>query len=251
MDARSIGEKISDLRKKRGYTQQELADKIGVTNKAVSKWERGVNFPDMGIIDDLAEALGTTSPELMEGTDEDVGKYKYLVTIPLISEFIFVAMFFLIGTTVGEFNEYIRMIMFILQMAASVGLMAGMLVCKRYIWGTTKDYDTDNTLLIDLFTLRNFLRSENEEVEKNRNLRPMIISTAIFVLFLISKDCYFLEGMDMLGYYLSVVLIFLYFNQLTERYDSTGRKILINTSATVILTVILIVLGMFMNPEML
>ena len=248
MNASSIGEKISELRKERGYTQQELADKIGVTNKAVSKWERGVNFPDMGIIDDLAEALGTTASELMEGSDENIGRHKYMLTIPLISEVIFVSMFFLIGTTTGECSDTIRMILFILQMTASIGLMAGMLTCKKYIWGNKRDYDTDNILLLDLITLKNFIRSENEEVEKNRNIWPMIISTAIFILLIISKDYYFMEGLDKLGYYLVVFLIALYFVQLMERYDIKGRKLLINVSAIVALTVIFIVLGIFIDP---
>ena len=230
MNASSIGEKISELRKERGYTQQELADKIGVTNKAVSKWERGVNFPDMGIIDDLAEALGTTASELMEVSDENIGRHKYLLTIPLISEVIFVSMFFLIGTTTGECSDTIRMILFILQMTASIGLMAGMLSCKKYIWGNKRDYDTDNILLLDLITLKNF------------------ISTAIFILLIISKDYYFMDGLDKLGYYLVVFLIALYFVQLMERYDIKGRKLLINVSAIVALTVIFIVLGIFIDP---
>ena len=65
MDAIIMGKKIQELRKAKGLTQKELASKVGVTNKAVSKWERGLNFPDIGIIGDLAEELGISATELL------------------------------------------------------------------------------------------------------------------------------------------------------------------------------------------
>lgn len=79
MDAKSIGKKIYTLRKQNGFTQRELADKVNVTNKAVSKWENGVNFPDPGIMDDLAEALGVTVTELIEAKEEDIKVNKPLL----------------------------------------------------------------------------------------------------------------------------------------------------------------------------
>ena len=48
MDAQYTGEQISRLRKQKNLTQRQLAEQLHVTDKAVSKWERGVNFPDLG-----------------------------------------------------------------------------------------------------------------------------------------------------------------------------------------------------------
>ena len=67
MDSNKIGAFIAQVRKERGVTQLELAQKINVTDKAVSKWERGVGFPDIKIIEALAEALGVSVSELMNG----------------------------------------------------------------------------------------------------------------------------------------------------------------------------------------
>ena len=61
----SMGEIISTLRKEKGMTQKELADKLGITDKAVSKWERDVSFPDTATIPKLAEILGVSVEELM------------------------------------------------------------------------------------------------------------------------------------------------------------------------------------------
>ena len=65
MDAQYTGNQISVLRKALGLTQRELAEKLHVTDKAVSKWERGVNFPDLGLLEALAETLGTTPANLL------------------------------------------------------------------------------------------------------------------------------------------------------------------------------------------
>lgn len=67
MDSNKMGAFIAQVRKERGVTQLELAQKINVTDKAVSKWERGVGFPDIKIIEALAEALGVSVSELMNG----------------------------------------------------------------------------------------------------------------------------------------------------------------------------------------
>ena len=67
MDSNKMGAFIAQVRKERGLTQLELAQKINVTDKAVSKWKRGVGFPDIKIIEALAEALGVSVSELMNG----------------------------------------------------------------------------------------------------------------------------------------------------------------------------------------
>jgi len=58
MDNKKIGNLISELRKKKGLTQQELGDKVGVGFRAVSKWERGITLPDISIMSDLSDTLG-------------------------------------------------------------------------------------------------------------------------------------------------------------------------------------------------
>ncbi len=59
MDIIKVGKNISELRKKKGLTQQELGDKLFVTDKAVSKWERGLSLPDISILEKLADILDT------------------------------------------------------------------------------------------------------------------------------------------------------------------------------------------------
>lgn len=67
MDNQKFGAFIAAARKEKGMTQSELAEKLHVTDKAVSKWERGAGFPDIKTIEPLATALGLTIFEIMRG----------------------------------------------------------------------------------------------------------------------------------------------------------------------------------------
>lgn len=67
IDAIKIGKAISYLRKKVGYTQRELANRLGVSDKAVSKWERGLGLPDTAIIGKIAIILDTDTDSLLAG----------------------------------------------------------------------------------------------------------------------------------------------------------------------------------------
>lgn len=61
------GEFIARKRKERGMTQKEMAELLGVTNKAVSKWETSQGMPDIGILPELGKALGVTVDEILMG----------------------------------------------------------------------------------------------------------------------------------------------------------------------------------------
>lgn len=65
MDAKKFGTFIATLRKENNMTQVELAQKLQMTDKAVSKWERGLGFPDINTIEPLADALGVSVLEIM------------------------------------------------------------------------------------------------------------------------------------------------------------------------------------------
>ena len=66
MDAKEFGAFVQSCRKDLGLSQSELALKLGVTAKAVSRWERGVGFPEIKLLEPLADALGITMIELMQ-----------------------------------------------------------------------------------------------------------------------------------------------------------------------------------------
>ena len=65
MANRTMGEIISTLRREKGLTQKELGDMLGITDKAVSKWERDIACPDTMTIPNLAEILGISVEELL------------------------------------------------------------------------------------------------------------------------------------------------------------------------------------------
>lgn len=65
MDSKKFGEFVAETRKELGLTQSELAKKLSVTNKAVSRWETGAGFPDINTLEPLAEALGISVVELI------------------------------------------------------------------------------------------------------------------------------------------------------------------------------------------
>lgn len=67
MDYEKTGKFISQLRKEKKLTQKQLAEKLNVTNKAVSKWETGLGAPDISLLKELSKILGTSVNELLLG----------------------------------------------------------------------------------------------------------------------------------------------------------------------------------------
>ena len=65
MEKKTFGNLVTQLRKAKGMTQADLAEKMGITDKAVSKWERDLSYPDIASIPHLAEILGVTVDELL------------------------------------------------------------------------------------------------------------------------------------------------------------------------------------------
>jgi len=66
IDKKEFGHFLSELRKEQGLTQKELAEKLFVSDKAVSKWETGGSIPDVALLMPLSKLLGVTVPELLE-----------------------------------------------------------------------------------------------------------------------------------------------------------------------------------------
>ena len=107
MDTEKIGSLIAKLRKEKGLTQKELANQLHITDRAVSKWERGLGCPDISLLDDLAKILGVSISSLLNGEEEVENAIKTTITYPTESRkqrikervnslFIIVIVFFLL-----------------------------------------------------------------------------------------------------------------------------------------------------------
>ena len=67
MDQIKIGKFIAECRKNANLTQMQLSEKLGITDKAISKWERGISMPDTSIMLELCDILGISVNELLSG----------------------------------------------------------------------------------------------------------------------------------------------------------------------------------------
>ncbi len=87
MKAKSLGQKICSLRKEKGMTQNDLAEKMNVTDKAVSKWERDLSYPDINSIPRLAETLNVSVEELLNAKkveEKSKGKIVEIIDTALV-----------------------------------------------------------------------------------------------------------------------------------------------------------------------
>lgn len=95
MTKQTFGSTIAALRKEKGMTQLELAQSMGVTDKAVSKWERNLSFPDVASLPRLAEQLGVSVDELLEAktsAQEEPARNKVRPLIELVLKAVALAM---------------------------------------------------------------------------------------------------------------------------------------------------------------
>lgn len=76
MNNEKMGAIIREARKKKGYTQKEIATRLNITDRAVSKWERGICAPDLALLEPLAEMLEISITELITGEQEAVSENK-------------------------------------------------------------------------------------------------------------------------------------------------------------------------------
>ena len=79
MNQEKIGSFIKKIRKDNNLTQKELADKLGVTYQAVSKWENGLNIPDIGIIKEISKLYNIEVNEILDGEKKKKKKNVFII----------------------------------------------------------------------------------------------------------------------------------------------------------------------------
>ena len=67
MEKETLGAFVCELRKEKQMTQKEMAEKLGITDKAISKWERGLSYPDISMLEPIAELFDVSVMELLQG----------------------------------------------------------------------------------------------------------------------------------------------------------------------------------------
>ena len=84
MNQIEIGKFIAECRKKQNLTQIQLAEKLNVTDRAVSKWERGMSLPDISLLQELSDVLNINVAELLDGKrseKKEIDSYDILNTL--------------------------------------------------------------------------------------------------------------------------------------------------------------------------
>lgn len=109
MDSKKIGELIKKRRKELDITQQELGDRVGVSYKAVSKWECGNSMPDISILKNVCDVLKISVEEILDGKEKKIintkklrKKYIYIIAIFVIIGIILLFLIF------KNFNRNVR-----------------------------------------------------------------------------------------------------------------------------------------------
>jgi len=89
MDKRKTGELIKEARTQKNYTQSELGELIGVSNKAVSRWENGESFPDVGVLERLSQVLDLKIQDIVTGerNQEDPNAFVEVVRMVKLQDF--------------------------------------------------------------------------------------------------------------------------------------------------------------------
>jgi transcriptional regulator with XRE-family HTH domain/DNA-directed RNA polymerase subunit RPC12/RpoP len=123
MDQIKIGRFIAECRKSADLTQMQLAEKLGITDKAISKWERGVSMPDSSIMLELCDILGISVNELLSGERSNM-ENKDQKNEQLLLE---------MSKELEKKNKIVWTSMWIIMLVSVVGLLGGLAVAAILI----------------------------------------------------------------------------------------------------------------------
>lgn len=145
MDNKKIGNFIRNLRKEIGLTQKELAEKIGVTDRAISKWERGLGCPDISLLEDVAKILNVSILELLKGEhidNKDGLKDKDLIESMTLSK----------NMIIDKFKKYFNIFTILI-----VSLLCVIIAFQNFknMYFVMKKYDMDNYYVDNSVKLEN------------------------------------------------------------------------------------------------
>ena len=88
MDQKKIGAFLKELRREKNLTQEELAEKLGVSNRSVSRWENGVTMPDFDLLIELADFYETDVREILDGERSGTGmEARYKEELLLVADY--------------------------------------------------------------------------------------------------------------------------------------------------------------------
>ena len=166
MDTKKIGSFIAFNRKKKGYTQEQLAEKLGVTNKTISRWENGHYMPDLSLLEPLSKELDITLNELLAGEKiikENVVEYSEQNLIKTIDY-----------TDKKIKNEHKKISLFIIWLGIFTSLCAFTVFPSESSWGS----------IYSMIGLLFFVVGIFRELKVTSLLKKGIISILLFVLLL-------------------------------------------------------------------
>lgn len=166
MDTKKIGAFIAFNRKKKGYTQEQLAEKLGVTNKTISRWENGHYMPDLSLLEPLSKELDITLNELLAGEEivkEEAMEYSEQNLIQTIDY-----------TDKKIKNEHKKISLFIISIGILISLCAFTIFPSESSWGSIYS-------MIGLFL---FVVGIFRELKITSLLKKGLISTILFILLL-------------------------------------------------------------------
>ncbi len=120
MNAQKTGNLIASIRKEQHRTQRDLANELGVSSAAVSKWERGAGFPDVSLIEPLAASLEITAAELFKGERlEKADEYE-----PLLSD--------VVKVSAGEIHRKKKIMNWIIAVIVAAVYLAVSVLSERW-----------------------------------------------------------------------------------------------------------------------
>lgn len=158
MNNTDVGRFISECRKEKGFTQKELAEKLSVTDKAVSKWETGRSAPDISLLMSLSEILDVTVTEILQG--ERIQKESF----PEISDAVIVK-------TIKNGNRKLKRA--VLTAIASMLILICMAVLSypAYHFFTSVPIDDDNAIIKCAERDKNIFNKDGEDMKIIKRLK--------------------------------------------------------------------------------
>ena len=166
MDTKKIGAFIAMNRKKKGYTQEQLAEKLGVTNKTISRWENGHYMPDLSLLEPLSKELDITLNELLAGEEivkEEAMEYSEQNLIQTIDY-----------TDKKIKNEHKKISLFIIGIGILISLCAFTVFPSESSWSSIYS-------MIGLFL---FVVGTFRELKITSLLKKGLVSIILFILLL-------------------------------------------------------------------